>query len=340
MSETLELQQVICPSCKQAVSSFSPFEAEVECPYCHNKAFNPLITAKKVPVPERIIPFQTTEKDFERVMTDHLVELDHVPTDVFQHIRPQNVIKAYLPMFHYEGRDTSEPYLGVDSSFSELCLAHEADDIPKPLRECCQHYPYNAAASKAYDPKWLSPESGNHPLIYALDTDAEVSWAKYGYSHINYSDLKQNGRYILVPFWFVYYTYNNEQFYFLMDGVDANKYSLSAPRSTEIDHLRHNRQKREERIRKITKWSCIILDILIWIILVAITSFSNGKFIGLPATFAAFLVTTIFWGLVSIPILLLLHILNKKSRQRTDKQIKNLLERSKKLRRQAANKLG
>ena len=30
MSETLELQQVICPSCKQVITSFSPFQAEVE----------------------------------------------------------------------------------------------------------------------------------------------------------------------------------------------------------------------------------------------------------------------------------------------------------------------
>ena len=36
MSETLELQQVICPSCKQVITSFSPFQAEVECPYCHS----------------------------------------------------------------------------------------------------------------------------------------------------------------------------------------------------------------------------------------------------------------------------------------------------------------
>ena len=55
MSETLELQQVICPSCKQVITSFSPFQAEVECPYCHNKAFNPLITAKKVPIMYQLI---------------------------------------------------------------------------------------------------------------------------------------------------------------------------------------------------------------------------------------------------------------------------------------------
>ena len=98
MADTLELQQVICPSCKQVISSFSPFQAEVECPYCHNRAFNPLITAKKVPVPERIIVFKTREEDFEQALTDSLVRQNYVPTDIFQSINPGNVIKAYLPM--------------------------------------------------------------------------------------------------------------------------------------------------------------------------------------------------------------------------------------------------
>lgn len=107
MAKTIELQQVICPSCRQVINSFNPFEALVECPYCHNKAFNPLITAKKVPVPERIITFTTTEADFEKEMVRQLVETDYTPTDIFSAISPGNVIRAYMPMFLFEGKYNS-----------------------------------------------------------------------------------------------------------------------------------------------------------------------------------------------------------------------------------------
>ena len=90
MSETLELQQVICPSCKQVITSFSPFQAEVECPYCHNKAFNPLITAKKVPIPERLIIFRTSEKDFEKSMIDNLVFM--VMRNGYRNYRSQSLV--------------------------------------------------------------------------------------------------------------------------------------------------------------------------------------------------------------------------------------------------------
>lgn len=303
MAETLELQQVICPSCKQVITSFSPFQAEVECPYCHNKAFNPLITAKKVPIPERLIVFRTSEKDFEQSMVNNLVERDYVPTDIFQCINPGNVIKAYLPMFLYEGRyqsswsckvaiETTEvrasssgnrvenkkvkkflPHTGTSQgNFAFLCLAYEGKDIPEELREFCKRYNYNVMASKEYDPALLGLESGDNLLTLALDTDTDLTWNKYGDSLVNSLaeqnaleqlsgdeikdfhasnsyDLKHNGRYVLAPFWFVYYTYNNEKHYFIMDGLGDGS-SMSTP----VNQEEVNFVKGKERIKNIVKW--------------------------------------------------------------------------------------
>lgn len=312
MKETLELQQVVCPSCKQVITSFSPFQAQVECPYCHNKAFNPLITAKKVPIPERLIVFRTSENDFEQAMVDNLVERNYVPTDIFQCINPGNVIKAYLPMFLFEGsyRSSWSCKVGVESTevrasfsgkkvenkkvkrylphtgtsegnFAFLCLAYEGKDIPEELREFSKQYSYNVMASKDYDPDFLGLDSGESPLTLALDTDADITWNKYGAGLINELasknaleqlsgedikdfrasnsyDLKHNGRYVLAPFWFVYYTYNNEKHYFIMDGLGDN-ISMSTPiNQEEVDFV-----NTKEKIKTAVRWLWP-LTFLVW----------------------------------------------------------------------------
>lgn len=303
MADSLELQQVICPSCKQVISSFSPFAAEVECPYCHNKAFNPLITAKKVPIPERLIVFRTKEHDFEQAMISNLIERDYVPTDIFNCINPDNVIKAYLPMFLYEGqfqsswsckvayettevRATSDgkgvknkkvkkfaPQTGTSQgNFAFLCLAYEGKDIPEELRVFSTQFPYNTMASKEYDPSLLGLDKEDSPLTLPLDADTDLIWNKYGDSLVNRiaSDtarqqlsgeeikdfrasnsynLKHNGRFVLAPFWFVYYTYNNEKHYFIMDGLGENTAMTTPVDPEEVAFV-----KRKERVKKIVSW--------------------------------------------------------------------------------------
>lgn len=361
MAETLELQQVVCPSCKQVITSFNPFQSEVECPYCHNKAFNPLITAKKVPVPERLIIFRTSEKDFEQAMINNLVERDYVPTDIFQCINPGNVIKAYLPMFLYEGSyrsswsckvaiETTEvrasssgdkienkkvkkflPHTGTSQgNFSFLCLAYEGKDIPEELREFSKQYSYNVMASKEYDPALLGLESGDNLLTLALDTDTDLTWNKYGdglvnelaaqnaleqlsgdeikdFRASNSYDLKHNGRYILAPFWFVYYTYNNEKHYFIMDGLGDGS-SMSTPVNQEEVKFVNGK----ERIKTIVKW--------LWPFTLLIWFYTN---------LTAALIFLAIWFITKITV-------NKVM----NKQIKNRLDASREQRRQAAQTLG
>lgn len=360
MSNSLELQQVTCPSCKQVITSFSPFAAEVECPYCHNKAFNPLITAKQVPIPERLIIFKTKENDFEQAMVNNLVETDYVPKDIFQCINPDNVIKAYLPMFLYEGRyqsswsckvayETNELQASSDGTrvknktvkrftpqsgtsqgnFAFLCLAYEGKDIPEELRTFSSQFPYNVMASKEYDPALLGLESGDSPMTMAMDADTDLIWSKYGDSLVaqmaedsalqqlsgeeikdfhasNSYDLKHNGRYVLAPFWFVYYTYNNEKHYFIMDGLGEN-----TAMSTPIDPAEVSFVQGKERIKTIVKWLWP-LALLVWYL------FGFGAGLGTAAV----------WFIAKI-------IVNKVM----DSQISKHLEESRNIRRAEADKL-
>ena len=360
MAETLELQQVVCPSCKQVITSFSPFQAEVECPYCHNRAFNPLITAKKVPVPERLIVFRTNEKDFEQSLINNLVEADYVPTDIFEAINPGNVIKAYLPMFLYEGRyqsswsckvayETNEvrassdgtkvknktvkkwaPHTGTSQgNFAFLCLAYEGKDIPDELRTFSARFPYNTMASKEYDPGLLGIDKGDSPMTMALDTDSDLVWNKYGDGLVNEMaaenarqqlsgeeikdfrasnsyDLKHSGRYVLAPFWFVYYTYNNEKHYFIMDGLGENN-AMSTPISSDEVAFVNSKEK----VKKIVKWMWPLAVLMLFI-----------------ANFTVAIITLVVWFIAKL-------IVNK----RMDKQIRERLDQSRETRRAGAARL-
>lgn len=210
----LELQQIVCPSCRQVISSFNPFAAEVECPYCHTKSLNPLISAKKIPYPERIIPFKTTENDFEQSLIAALVARDYVPVDIFNYISAGDVIKVYLPMYLYEGRFISSwsgrtsytvsgtRYIGgrviptteqryvpqtgaAQGNFALLCLAYDGEDIPEELRVFSSQFPYNAVNSQEFDPSLLELDSEDSPLTIPLNTDAEFIWNKFGDSYVN-----------------------------------------------------------------------------------------------------------------------------------------------------------
>ena len=360
MADSLELQQVICPSCKQVITSFSPFAAEVECPYCHNKAFNPLITAKKIPVPERLIVFKTNENDFEQALISNLVERDYVPTDIFNCINPDNVIKAYLPMFLYEGqyqsswsckvayeatevRATSDgkgvknktvkkyaPQTGTSQgNFAFLCLAYEGKDIPEELRTFSTQFPYNTMASKEYDPNLLGLDAEDSPMTLPLDADTDLIWNKYGDSLVNQMasdnakqqlsgedikdfrasnsyNLKHNGRFVLAPFWFVYYTYNNEKHYFIMDGLGENTAMTTPVNQEEVAFVNG-----KERIKTIVSWLWP-LAILMWFLL----------------DFTAALVTLGVWFVAKIIVNMMMN-----------KQIQSRLDISREARRAAAANL-
>ena len=356
MAETLELQQVKCPSCRRVITSFNPFLAEVECPYCHNKAFNPLITSKKVPVPERLITFQTKESDFETSMVSRLVEGEYVPRDIFQCIGTGKVVKAYLPMFLYEGRYEASwsakvayeadetrmvngravnksvkgyvPQSGTSrGNFAFLCLAYEGNDIPEELRIFANKFPYKAAASKEYDPTLLKEEG---LTTLALNADSDLVWSNVGEKQVNdlarssaleqLSDeevknfrcttsyeMKHGGRYVLAPFWFVYYTYNNEQHYFLMDGLGEFT-AMSAP----VDQEEEKYVKRKKRTRKTVFW--------LWPLLVVF------YFLGLDPEVVAFLF--VVWAIVAIVVRIV-----------TGYKIKRRLKASMEARKAAAAKL-
>lgn len=350
MANSLELQQVICPSCKQVITSFSPFEAEVECPFCHNKAFNPLITAKEIPVPERFIPFTTEEGQFESALVDTLVQQDYVPTDIFNAINTDRVFKAYLPMYLYEGTFNSSwscesayqdqevkisdnwtdngktiktknvekwrPQNGTAAgNFSFLCLANEGEELPKELREFTYNFPYDVMLSKKFDGN-LQKDGENNLITIQKNADEAIIWQKHGKDLVDKTaeqaalnqignqkvrnfraqssfNLTKQGEYVLAPFWFVYYTYNDNKYNFMMDGTGQHT-SYSYP----VDQEELAFVNGKERIKKIVNWSWL-LAVLMWVIF----------------DFTAALITLCVWLVAKIVINI---VMNKQIRTRLD----------------------
>ncbi len=218
-------------------------------------------------MPERIIPFTKQEKDFELELAKDLVLSKFVPNNIFECINPGNVIKSYIPMYLYEGQyqaswsckisvkkdedeeDVYEPHSGItQGNFSILNLAYEGNDVPSELLSFCKNFNnYNLNASKEYNPDLIE----ENVVTMIPNADSDLIWGNNGkrllcdlaksqilsqlsketikdLKFCTSHDLKHQGRIILVPFWFVYYTYNNEKHYYIMDGT-GSKTGMSAP---------------------------------------------------------------------------------------------------------------
>lgn len=363
MAETIKLQVVKCPSCNNPITSLSPFKSTVTCPRCGAVMKNPITDPKEMTKPERYIPFSTVEENFEQALINTLVEQDYVPTDIFQAINTDNVFRAYLPMYLFEG--TYQASWSCESSYEDqqvkisnnwtdsgksistknvkkwrpqngnasgnfgfLCLANEGNDLPEELRNFTYQFPYDVMLSKKFNGDELK-EDDEHLITIPMNTDSTIVWQKHGKDLVDQTaeqaalnqignqeirnfrasssfNLTTKGEYVLAPFWFVYYTYNNERFNFMMDGT-GQRTAYSYPiNQEEVDFVNG-----KEKIKTIVKWLWI-LAALVWYLL----------------GFSVALGYLVAWFIAKI-------VVNKVM----NKQIQAHLDESKSARRQAAQQL-
>ena len=139
----------------------------------------------------------------------------------------------------------------VRDSFAVMALACDPDQLPSELAQFAKECPYvegvaqpfNAAAVAAENVATAEPvttaealweQVGNAKVDDVIDKmvrhDAPSNIEKLKYDTL--IDKSHNGRLVLVPFWFVRYSYRQQQFYFLMDGT-GRKEELNAPVDTD-----------------------------------------------------------------------------------------------------------
>lgn len=168
-------------------------------------------------------------------------------------------------------------------NFAFLCLANEGGkEIPDELREFTKNFPYDVMMSKEFNESLIDYNDDNL-LSLERNTDASLIWQKYGMGKVDETakkaahqqignqeirnfrasssfNLTTTGKYVLAPFWFVYYTYNGTQYHFLMDGVGQTT-SYSYP--VNQDEVKWVNGK--VTINNIVKWLWP-LAILVWVL--------------------------------------------------------------------------
>lgn len=211
-------------------------------------------------------------------------------------------------------------------NFAFLCLAHEDEDIPNELREFASTFPYHIQDSKPFDPAILQQEQDAQVLYFNADSD--VVWNKYGDELVaqfaeerakeqlngqdikNFSvsssyDLSHKGRNIMVPFWFVYYTYKDNTYYYMMDGLGEHD-AYNAP----VDQEEYTIVNKNETIKSYATWACLLAVILL-----------------LAVGFSAAFYYLIAWGIIKLGV-----------NWYYNKQTRQLLDESRECRRIAAQK--
>lgn len=212
-------------------------------------------------------------------------------------------------------------------NFSFLCLANEGDEIPEELRKFSRLFPYDVMMSKVFDPDMINYEDSNL-MTLERNTDKTLIWQKYGKDMVEdtarRTALEQlggqeirnfrastshtvttEGRYVLAPFWFVYYNYNGGRYYFLMDGI-GERNSYSYPISQEDINF----VKGKERTNTIVKW--------LWPL--AILLFFLDTTTGIVA------------GIIWLIAMLIFNFITKK-------QVNEHLEKQRELRKESANRI-
>ena len=204
---TIELQQVRCPNCGANISQFNRFKQTVECPYCHTVLQNPAAMAvqRNMPQPESIIPFQTQDYDFGKQLLNALIKRNYVPRDIFDYLKTGDVMKAFLPMYLFEGMyqanwsgkvtdryqengesKSRERFVNgvAGGNFSFFCLAYEGNDIPPELQDFARVISFPQNVQRSYDFSVLSNEGGD---FMTMEANAEKNslWQRYGNQEVH-----------------------------------------------------------------------------------------------------------------------------------------------------------
>lgn len=216
----------------------------------------------------------------------------------------------------------------ASGNFAFLCLANESDELPEELREFTHNFPYDVMMSQEFNGDLLKDED-EQLITIPKNADATLVWQKHGKNLVDKTaeqaalnqignqeirnfrasssfNLTTKGEYVLAPFWFVYYTYNNEKHNFMMDGT-GQRTSYSYPVNQEEITFVNDK----ERIKKITSWLWLS-TILIWYLI----------------NFTAALIALGVWFVAKIVV-----------NRMMNKQIQSRLEESREARRAAAAKL-
>lgn len=156
-------------------------------------------------------------------------------------------------------------------NFSFLCLANEGNEIPDELRKFTSLFPYDVMMSKEFQEELIDVNDDN---LMTLERNADVTlvWQRHGKEMVEKTaenaalkqignqnirnfrassshQLTTTGRYVLAPFWFVYYNYKGQQYHFLMDGIGARTSFTNPINQEEVEFV-----NKKKKVLRIVNW--------------------------------------------------------------------------------------
>lgn len=208
----IQVTALKCPNCACPISDYNGRHSIVKCKDCgHVLVITGEIAASTEP-PERIIPFTTSEQDFESMMEDVLLNTADCPPDIFDAIELDRVRPLYLPMYLYTGSyegdwygelGQEDIYIGtnelgrlvekkriewsftqgtVRGDFAALTLAYRGALVPPQLLTFAKNYPVSHADACEFEDHYLT-QFDNIQAVQNTE-DKEASWLEYGYKQM------------------------------------------------------------------------------------------------------------------------------------------------------------
>lgn len=170
----------------------------------------------------------------------------------------------------------------ASGNFSFLCLANEGNDVPEELRNFTRLFPYDVMMSKEFERDLIDVNDKNL-MVVERNADSQLVWQKNGkqmvedtarnaaYNQLGSQQIRNfratssytltnAGKFVLVPFWFVYYKYDNMQYHFLMDGIGARTSYTHPVNEEEVNFV-----KGKKNIISIVKWLWLVAIALLLI---------------------------------------------------------------------------
>lgn len=216
----------------------------------------------------------------------------------------------------YEGRDIAPEIVKFAESIPFTPSDFKSMDSPrKPIDEQENAYTWeiNTVALSQFSSKGAAKVADS--VGAAVDKqlgDKKVKGLNITHTH----NLKTAGQLVMVPLWFIYYFYQNKQYYFLMDGKGKHT-AQSIPLDKNATSTVKNRYRREVALD-------IALAVAVLLVVLGLQSLLNVK---LFSSLITWIVVLAAWGYLGVRVWMAL------------RHKRNALSEAKEIRRAAATQL-
>jgi len=103
ISKNAVLKEITCSNCG-AELLFDPETQLASCNFCNSRFEIKNSVEKSVIIPEGIVPFSVSKKDYESSVLEYLSEGDYTPVDILESSVFSSVNGIYLPVWYYAGK--------------------------------------------------------------------------------------------------------------------------------------------------------------------------------------------------------------------------------------------